>query len=280
MKNLKGKTAAVTGAASGIGRALSLDLASRGCNLAVSDMDEAGLDETVEMLNKYGVTVSKHLLDVSDREAIYQFAEDVRKTHKSVNIIINNAGVSLTAKVSQMTIEDFQWIMDINFWGVINGTQAFLPLLEEAEEGHIVNISSLFGLVGIPTQSAYNASKFAVRGFSESLRMELDMYGSNVGVTSVHPGGIKTNIINNSKLLTNEGIFEDKQKGAKILEQQFITTPEQAAEQIVNGIVKNKRRVLIGRDAKFLDIVQRIFPSAYQKLVVANSKKAFLSRKN
>ncbi len=279
MKNLTGKTAAITGAASGIGRATALNLASKGCNLAISDMDQDGLNETAAMVEKYGVKVSTHILDVSDRDAVYKFADDVKETHKIVNIIINNAGVGLTVNVAQMKIEDFEWLMNINFWGVVNGTQAFLPYLEESENGHIVNISSLFGLVSIPTQSAYNASKFAVRGFSESLRMELEMYDSNVSITSVHPGGIKTNIINNSKLLTNEGIFENKEKAAKILEKQFKTTPEEAAESIVKGIIKNKRRVLIGKDATFLDLVQRLFPTAYQKLIVSNSRKAFLAKK-
>lgn len=279
MNNLKGKTAAVTGAASGIGRATALKLASLGCHLAISDMNEDGLKETAGMAEAHGVTVSTHLLDVSDRDAIYQFAADVQDTHKNVNIIINNAGVGLTAKVADMSIEDFEWLMNINFWGVINGTQAFLPLLEESGEGHIVNISSLFGLLSMPTQSAYNASKFAVRGFTESLRMELEMYESNVSITSVHPGGIKTNIIANSKLLTKEGIFEDQDKATRILEKGFGTTADEAAEKIVNGILKNKRRVLIGRDAKLLDLAQRFFPASYQKLILSNAKKAFLSKK-
>lgn len=279
MKNLKDKTAAVTGAASGIGRATALNLALRGCNLAIADMNEEGLSETAGMAEKYGVNISTHILDVSNRDAVYQFADDVKENHKNVNIIINNAGVGLTAKVSQMSIEDFEWLMNINFWGVINGTQAFLPYLEESGDGHVVNISSLFGLLSMPTQSAYNASKFAVRGFSESLRMELEMYGSNVSITSVHPGGIKTNIIANSKLQTKEGIFEDQDRATKILEKQFMTTADQAAEKIVNGILKNKRRVLIGRDAKMLDLLQRFFPASYQKLIMANAKKAFLPKK-
>lgn len=279
MKNLENKKAAITGAASGIGRATALKLASCGCDLALSDMNEEGLNETAQLLGKYGVNVSTHMLDVSDRTAIYQFADDVIERHKSVNIIINNAGVNLTARVSQMEIADFEWLMNINFWGVINGTQAFLPYLEESGEGHIVNISSLFGLLSMPTQSAYNASKFAVRGFNESLKMELDMYGSNVSLTSVHPGGIKTNIINNSKIVTAEGIFQNKEKAVKIMEKQFMTTPEQAAEKIVNGIKKNKRRVLIGRDATMLDYIQRFFPTAYQKFIVFNSKKSFITKK-
>ena len=278
MKNLQNKTAAITGAASGIGRATALNLALKGCNIAIADMNESGMNETVAMAEKFNVKVSTHLLDVTDRDAIYQFADDVKETHKNVNIIINNAGVSMTAKVSEMKLEDFQWLMDINFWGVVNGTQAFLPYLEESGDGHIVNISSLFGLLSVPTQSAYNASKFAVRGFTESLRMELDMYKSNVSITSIHPGGIKTNIITNSKVVTKEGIFKDKEKAAKILEAQFGTTPEEAAVQIVKGVIKNKRRVLIGKDAVMLDKMQRFFPGFYQKLTVMNSRKAFISR--
>ncbi len=278
MKNLKNKTAAITGAASGIGRATAINLASRGCNLAISDMNDDGLQETATLAKKHGIDVSTHSLDVSDKDAIYAFADEVKQRHKNVNIIINNAGVSMTARVSEMSLEDFQWLMDINFWGVINGTQAFLPHLEESGEGHIVNISSLFGLLSVPTQSAYNASKFAVRGFTEALRIELEMYESNVSATSIHPGGIKTNIINNSKVVTKEGIFKDKDKAAKILDSQFMTTPEQAAAKIVNGILKNKRRVLIGRDAFFLDKMQRFFPSVYQKISASNSRKAFISK--
>lgn len=278
MKNLKDKTAAITGAASGIGRATALNLASKGCHLAISDMNREGLEETAEMAKAHKVNVSTHIVDVSDREAIYQFADEAKAHHKTVNIIMNNAGVSLNGKVSDIKIEDFEWIMKINFWGVINGTLAFLPILEDSGEGHIVNISSLFGLLSVPTQSTYNATKFGVRGFSESLRMELEMYKSNVSLTSVHPGGIKTNIIKNSKIVTEEGIFKDKEKAAKIIEGQFMTTPEAAAEKIVWGILKNKRRVLIGKDAAFLDKVQRLMPSLYQKMIIRATRKAFVNR--
>lgn len=279
MKILQDKTAAITGAGSGIGRATALNLASKGCHLAISDMDEAGLNKTAEMAKKFNVNLSTHIVDVSDREAIYRFAAEAKEKHETINIVINNAGVSLTAKVADLKPEDFEWVMNINFWGVINGTLAFMPLLEKSGEGHIVNISSLFGLMSMPTQSAYNASKFAVRGFNESLRMELDMYKSNVSLTSVHPGGIKTNIIVNSRVKTNEGIYRDKEKAVKILESQFKTTPEQAAEKIVEGIIKNKRRVLIGKDAAFLDKLQRIMPAAYQKTLVKFASKSLITKK-
>ncbi|PID77758.1 MAG: acetoin dehydrogenase [Deltaproteobacteria bacterium] len=279
MKNLKNKVAAITGAGSGIGRATAINLASKGCHLALCDLDEKGLGETKEMAEKSGVKVTSQLLDVSQHEKIYEFADNVVNDHSKVNIIINNAGVSLTAKVSEMEMDDFKWIMDINFWGVIYGTKAFLPKIEQAGEGHIVNISSLFGLLGMPTQSAYNASKFAVRGFTEALSMELKIYGIPIGVTSVHPGGIKTNIVKNSKVTTNEGIFANKEKAAKTVEKNFMTTPDQAAEKIVAGIIKNKKRVLIGRDALSLDLMQRIMPCGYQKFIGSGAKKAFVTRK-
>lgn len=278
MKNLTNSVAAITGAASGIGQATAIKLASEGCHLAISDLNSEGLRETSEKIKPFGVNVSEHVLDVSDREAVYQFADAVVEEHGKANIIINNAGVSLTAKIDQMPIEDFQWVMNINFWGVVFGTQAFLPHIQNAGEGHIVNISSLFGLMSVPTQSAYNASKFAVRGFTESLRMELDMYEPNISATSVHPGGIKTNIIRNSKIVTKEGIFNDRDRAVRTLEKSFMTTPEQAADKIVRGIKKNKRRVLIGKDAVSLDAAQRILPTSYQKAIVANSKKTFISR--
>lgn len=278
MKNLKNKVAAITGAASGIGQATAIKLASEGCHVAIADLNDSGLEVTAEKIKKYGVNVSKHRLDVSDRKAVFCFAEDCIAIHNRVSMIINNAGVSMTAKVSEMPIEDFEWLMNINFWGVVYGTKAFLPHFVEAGEGHIVNISSLFGLLGIPTQSAYNASKFAVRGFTESLRMELEMYKDAISATSVHPGGIKTNIIRNSKIVTQEGIFNDKEKAVRVLEKSFMTTPEQAASKIVQGIKKNKRRILIGMDATALDMMQRILPCSYQKIISENSKKTFINK--
>ncbi len=278
MKHLKNKIAVITGAASGIGRATAIRLAEEKCHVAIADLNKEGLSETAEKIKKLGVNVTEHILNVADKEAVYAFANDVVNKHNHVNIIINNAGVSMTAKISQMEYEDFEWIMNINFWGVVYGTKAFLPYLRKAGEGHIVNISSLFGLVSIPNQSAYNASKFAVRGFTEALRMELEMYEKNISATSVHPGGIKTDIIRNSKIITKEGIFQDKEKATRILEKSFKTTPEEAAVKIIAGIKKNKQRVLIGSEAVLLDYLQRLFPSLYQKAVISNSKKTFITR--
>src|SRR5690554_8040080 len=202
MKDLNNKVAVVTGAGSGIGRALAKSLAARGCRLAISDVNEAGLAETAAELA--GKDVKTYSLDVSDRDAIYAHAEQVRADFGQVNLVINNAGVALSASVREMTDEDFAWVMDIDFWGVAHGTRAFLPHLIASGDGHIVNISSVFGLIGVPKQSAYNAAKFAVRGFSESLRQEMKMGKQPVSVSCVHPGGIRTNIANAARMGKSE----------------------------------------------------------------------------
>ncbi|MEH6561284.1 MAG: SDR family oxidoreductase, partial [Marinobacter sp.] len=188
MKDLKNKVAVVTGAGSGIGRALAKALAMRGCRLALSDVNEEGLAETAAAIE--GSEVRTYRLDVGDRDAIYAHAAEVAKDFGQVNIIINNAGVALSASVREMTDADFEWIMNIDFWGVAHGTRAFLPHLIASGDGHVVNISSVFGLIGVPTQSAYNAAKFAVRGFTESLRQEMKLEKQPVAVSCVHPGGI------------------------------------------------------------------------------------------
>ncbi|MDX1696141.1 MAG: SDR family NAD(P)-dependent oxidoreductase, partial [Ketobacteraceae bacterium] len=198
MKNYRDKVAAITGAGSGIGRATALMLAEQGCHLALSDVDEKGLLETASQVS--GVRCTHHIVDVADREAVYAWANQVFQEHGRINIIMNNAGVGLGDTVEQMKYEDFEWLMNINFWGVVYGTKAFLPYLKQSGEGHIINVSSVFGLIGVPTQSAYNAAKFAVRGFTESLREELEIEDACVSATSIHPGGIKTNIARNSRL--------------------------------------------------------------------------------
>ncbi|MEC8896759.1 MAG: SDR family NAD(P)-dependent oxidoreductase, partial [Pseudomonadota bacterium] len=198
MKDLNNKVAVVTGAGSGIGRSLAKSLAARGCRLALSDVNEAGLAETAASLG--GAEVKTYRLDVSDRDAIYAHAAQVRKEFGQVNLIINNAGVALSATVREMTDADFKWVMDIDFWGVAHGTRAFLPYLIESGDGHVVNISSVFGLIGVPKQSAYNAAKFAVRGFTESLRQEMKLENQPVQVSCVHPGGIRTNIANAARM--------------------------------------------------------------------------------
>ncbi len=194
MKSFQNKVAAVTGAASGIGRALAIDLAQRGCRLAISDVNEAGLAETADLARAAGAEVAQQLVDVADRQAVQAWADSTAAEYGQVNLVFNNAGVALAASVKSLEYEDFEWLMGINFWGVVHGTKSFLPHLLEAGEGHIVNVSSVFGLAGFPGQSAYNAAKFAVRGFTDSLREELEMMNCGVSATCVHPGGIKTNI--------------------------------------------------------------------------------------
>ena len=200
MKDFDGRVAAITGAGSGIGRALARDLAGRGTHLALVDIDDAGLAETVGSCEGFGVKVTSQHLDVADRDAVYAWADRVVDDHGSVNLIFNNAGVALGATIESMSYEDFEWLMDINFWGVVYGTKAFLPHLKTAGEGHVVNLSSVFGLLSIPSQSAYNAAKFAVRGFTDALRIELDAERCGVSATTVHPGGVRTNIARRARV--------------------------------------------------------------------------------
>lgn len=274
MKNLQDRVAVVTGAASGIGRALAVQLADAGCRLALADLNEAGLKETADKLRDDGHDVLTRKLDVADREAFYHFADEVMDRFGTVHLVINNAGVALGATVEDMTYEDFEWLMGINFWGVVYGTKAFLPHLKQAEEGHIVNVSSVFGLIGIPTQSAYNAAKFAVRGFTESLRQELEIEGGNVSCTCVHPGGIKTNIARNARMRDVSKVTgsSDTAKMTADFEKMFRTSPEDAARAIIKGVRGNRRRVLIGADAQMIDKMQRTMPTLYQTLVIRGQK--------
>jgi short-subunit dehydrogenase len=270
MKSLSGKVVAITGAASGIGRATGLLLAGRGAELSLSDVNEKELEESARQCRALGARVSLRALDVSKREAVYEWADAVAREHGRVNVIINNAGVALGATVATVSYADFEWLMNINFWGVVYGTKAFLPHIRQASEGAIVNVSSVFGLIGMPTQSAYNAAKFAVKGFTESLREELEIEGTNIGVTCVHPGGIKTNIARNARMTASQGMVDARSAGS--FEKSFMTTPAQAAADIVDGILKNRRRVLIGPDAVAIDLMQRLLPTGYQALVVAGGK--------
>src|SRR5580692_10974335 len=199
MKDFNNRVAAITGAGSGIGRALANNLARQGAHLALADIDDAGLAETVSLCEGYGVKITSQHVDVADRAAVEAWAEQVVADHGKVNLIFNNAGVALGATIESMSYEDFEWLMGINFWGVTYGTKAFLPYLKASGEGHIVNLSSVFGLLSIPSQSAYNAAKFGVRGFTDSLRMELEIERACVSSTTVHPGGIKTNIVRNMR---------------------------------------------------------------------------------
>lgn len=275
MKDFEGKVAAVTGAGSGIGRALAVELATRGSHLALSDIDETGLAETVGRCEGRGVKISSASIDVADREAVFAWADRVVDDHGSANMIINNAGVALASTVEAMSYDDFEWLMDINFWGVVHGTKAFLPHLKRAGEGHVVNLSSIFGLAGIPSQSAYNAAKFAVRGFTDSLRIELEMEQCGVSATTIHPGGIKTNIARSARVdqsMAKPGA-DPADHGADF-EKAALTTPEKAAVQILTAVQRNRRRALIGPDAKAFDLMTRLPAGVHQRIIAAGARRA------
>ncbi len=272
MKNFTDKVAAITGAGSGMGRSLAVLLSKRGCHLALSDVNEAGLAETVRLVADSGVKVTSQRLDVANKEDVFAWADKVVADHGKVNLIFNNAGVALGSAVDGGSYEDFEWLMNINFWGVVHGTKAFLPYLKQAGEGHIINTSSLFGLIAVPSQSAYNASKFAVRGFTEALRQELELENVNVSATSVHPGGIKTNIAKAARMDKSVEKIGMSVNSTDKFEKLFRTTADDAAAQMIRAVEKNQRRLLIGNDAKLLDLMARVLPSSYQKLVALSSK--------
>lgn len=273
MKDFRDRVAAITGAGSGIGRALANELARRGAHLALSDIDEVGLAETVAQCEGTGVKVTSQKLDVADRAAVEAWADQVVAEHGKVNLIFNNAGVALGATIEGMSYEDFEWLVDINFWGVVYGTKAFLPHLKASGEGHVVNLSSVFGLVSIPSQSAYNAAKFAVRGFTDALRMELEIEGAPVSSTTVHPGGIKTNIARNARIDKSVEAFGDAAGDpAADFDKIAKTTPEKAAQQILAAVEANKRRALIGPDAKLFDLAARLPAGLYQRVLVFGAK--------
>lgn len=255
----------VTGAGSGIGRALAIRLAKESISgLAISDVNEPGLAETAESASKFGVPVSSYCVDVSDHDRMQRFAEEVTAKHGRVTHLINNAGVGLLGTFEQISIEDMRWLMGINFWGVVHGCKVFLPTLLAQPEAHIVNISSVFGFIAPEEQSAYCASKFAVRGFTESLRHEYA--GSNLHVSSVHPGGVLTNIARSSRLGENTPKAW-KEQGATFFDSVARSTPEQAAETIVAGIKKKNPRILIGKDARAISAFSRLFPKNYLRVI-------------
>lgn len=272
-KKYEHQVAVITGAASGIGKSIALQLAAQGCNLALADRDIDGLEQLKIEILEMQVDCYIAQLDVADNQAQICFANDVFAHFGRVDMLFNNAGVSLIDSVENQSIDDFQWLMNINFWGVVYGTNAFLVHLKSSPKAHIVNVSSLFGLLSLPLQSAYNSSKFAVRGFTEALKME--MAGTNVHVHCVHPGGIKTNITNSAKIATKlvpkSQILSDFEKQAK-------TTSEQAATIILEGLEQNKRRILVGKDAKILDKISRWFPSSYEKIL--GFEKGVLKKRN
>jgi NAD(P)-dependent dehydrogenase (short-subunit alcohol dehydrogenase family) len=271
VKDLRGKVAAITGAGCGIGRALALELARRGCPLALSDVDGAGLAETAGLAEAAGARVTTAIVDVADRAAVTEWAARCRSAHGQVNLVFNNAGVALTSLAEATRPADFEWLMGVNFWGVVHGTQAFMPHLRASGDGHVVNISSVFGIMAVPTQSAYNASKFAVRGYTEALRMELELEGAPVSATCVHPGGVATNIALAQRVdpasarLIGLDAQTQRERAHGLIQ---ATTPESAARQIIAGVERNARRVLVGRDARVLDFFNRLLGPAYQRLVL------------
>ena len=260
MAYTSGRCAVITGAGSGIGQALALQLNSEGCELYLCDISEEALQSTADRLARTDAPCSREKLDVADRQAMHNWAARIDAARGQVDIVVNNAGVGLGERVDEMSYDNLDWLMGINFWGVVQGSMAFLPLLKKSEQGHLVNISSLFGIIAVPSQSAYNAAKFAVRGFTESLRQE--MKGSNVHVCCVHPGGIATNIARNSR--GGEGSADDRDA---LFQKYARTTAESAAAQIVRAIEKRKPKLLIGADAKFVSLLSRIFPVRYPEIL-------------
>lgn len=261
MHKLKGRVAVITGAGAGIGRALALDLARAGTRLALSDIDETGLQQTLDQIKKHypNEQARGYKVDVSSREAVFAHANEVQNDFGAAHLLFNNAGVALFASVNNMTVEEFEWLMGINLFGVVYGTKAFLPIMQKQNEGHIVNISSVLGLLAAPATSAYVASKFAVRGFTESLSRELR--GSRIQVSCVHPGGIKTNIGNLGRLGQHAGDYEKEQlrKANKLL----TTEPDDMARAIVKGVQKGRTRILAGNASGAIDALSRLFPSHY-----------------
>ena len=280
MTVIHGSAAAVTGAASGIGRALALELAARGCDLALADRDEAGLQAVAAEIAKAATIrsqqrkVTVHRVDVGEPAEIADFAQAAISAHPGLNIVVNNAGVALLGQFTEIDQAQFDWLMNINFWGVVHSTRAFLPHLSRQGAAHIVNLSSIFGIIAPPGQTAYAAAKFAVRGFSESLRHELQTANSPVHLTVVHPGGVATNIARNSR--TGTGVTDNAQRAEAIerFDKVAKTTPQAAALRIIQGIEKNKPRILIGNDARMIDILQRLRPGTYWKVLAKKIEQA------
>ena len=266
MEGFAGKVCVITGAGSGIGQALAIELARSGASLAISDIDTEGLAKTEEQVKAIGAEVKADRLNVAEREAFELYADDVVKHFGKVNQVYNNAGIAFTGDLEVSQFKDIERVMDVDFWGVVNGTKVFLPHLIASGDGHVVNVSSIFGLFAVPSQSAYNAAKFAVRGFTEALRQEMKLAGHPVKVTTVHPGGIKTNIVRNSTAAADI----DSAGLNKLFDRGALTTPERAAQIILEAVRKGHARVLVGPDAKIVDVIVRITGSgAYQGLFAA-----------
>jgi butyryl-CoA dehydrogenase len=266
-KQWQDNVAVITGAASGIGRALAVRLAQEGCHLALCDVNTEALEETAALVRDAGREVFTSKLDVADRAAFSDFVDAVIERFGGVHIVINNAGVTVVDTVEHMSWEDFEWLMGINFWGMVYGSKLFLPHLKKQKQAYLLNVSSVFGFIAVPTQSSYNASKFGIRGFTEALGHEFA--GTNVYVGSIHPGGIKTNIARSARHY-EDGVWikDDHDKLSRRFDKMAKTTPEKAADTIVRGMKKKKSRILIGKDAVVIDWIQRIFPTLYRKIIL------------
>jgi NAD(P)-dependent dehydrogenase (short-subunit alcohol dehydrogenase family) len=274
MKTLDGKVVVITGAGSGIGRALALRAADHGAELALSDWDEVGLVETSHQVQARSHAPPDALrtdkVDVRDRAAMRAYAAAVKEHFGRVNMIVNNAGVALHGSFEEVAYEDFEWVIDVDFWGVVHGTKEFLPSLIESGDGHVVNISSVFGLLGVPGQTAYNAAKFAVRGFTEALRQEMLVAGHPVQVTCVHPGGIRTAIARNARVTRSH----DREEAARHFDTKLARmSPDRAAEIIIDGVLANKPRVVVGADARALDWFVRLVGARYQRVVALTARR-------
>jgi short-subunit dehydrogenase len=280
MTTISGSAAAITGAASGIGRALALELAARGCDVAVADVNDAGLASLADEIKRtHQRKASVHRLDVSQPAQIEEFARAAIASHPKLNIVVNNAGVALFGQFHEIDQSQIDWLMNINFWGVVHGTRAFLPHLQTRGEAHIVNVSSIFGIIAPAGQTAYCAAKFAVRGFSEALRHELQTNKSNVWLSVVHPGGVATSIASNARMGT--GVTDNSRRSEAIdrFAEAARTTPRDAALRIIRGIEKNEPRILIGNDARFLDLLQRFRPATYWATLARRIEKRNAARK-
>ena len=259
------KKVVITGAASGIGKELALQISRYGGIIIAADYDKKCLDETVKQVKDSGGAAFGYKVDISDSRQVGKFAADVKKKHGSIDMLINNAGVTLFGKFEELKIADFEWIMNINLWGAIYMTKAFLPELKDKEGAYIVNVASVFGVIGTGNQSAYCATKFGLRGFTEALQDEL--YSFPVNVISVLPGGIKTNIARNARIIKDGSILKDTEKLEKRLSKISKTTAAEAASAIIDGMKKGRVRIRIGSDARFLDRLQRLAPVKYNRVL-------------